>query len=194
MDNHQDGRQCPARSLQDDDVDMRLLQSAAPARVIVQMTPAEFDQYIEAAFRHTAALSDPRGLEINPSRQVGYSLVGPGWRGLLDMLYDFSEDVRLRPFRVRSKFGTLRVSWPWHLLRPDLRSSELWHTATSFGLNLTDRSGHLCEVCGERGRLVDDPGQSWWKATLCEEHVVARSRGDSWTQLMGYQPYCTPRA
>jgi hypothetical protein len=89
---------------------------------------------------------------------------GDGWYDILDHLcgaikehtYDSDE---LTVDQAKEKFGRLR----FYLSRED----DVLHGMVSMAEYM---SGHVCEVCGNRGELRNGS----WIVTLCDEHHEAR--------------------
>jgi hypothetical protein len=92
-------------------------------------------------------------------RDEAKQMVGQGWSGLLDKVYD-----RLPKYahvsEVKEKYGILRVS-------VDRGSESLW----SFLEGIEAESMTVCEYCGQPGRLR----AKGWLKTLCDSCLKAES-------------------
>ena len=94
---------------------------------------------------------------MNISREDAKLSVGPGWGKLLDEVYD-----RLEKFpdayvaEVKEKWGTLRI----YVYGVDEDTLE-------FIDEIEERSGTICEVCGEPGKLRD----GGWIVCRCDKHI-----------------------
>ena len=90
------------------------------------------------------------------------SCVGPGWGPLLDELHAELQAAYpdYQAEQVKEKFGTLRVY------------VEPWQARDIIG-RYEDRSRHICEDCGQPGRLRKD---HYWLRTLCDECVAVERR------------------
>ena len=93
---------------------------------------------------------------MNTTRENVKLMVGQGWSKLLDEVYD-----RLEKFPdayiscIKEKFGTLRI----YVFGVDEETLEFidW---------IEERSGTICEVCGEPGELRD----GGWIVCRCDKH------------------------
>lgn len=89
---------------------------------------------------------------------------GDGWYDLIDYLcgaiasYGNSEDVLVD--QIKEKFGQLRFYTNYSDERID---GMIWLAE--------HMSGHICEVCGNRGEMRTDG----WIRTLCDEHYKKES-------------------
>ena len=88
------------------------------------------------------------------NRTEAKHMVGPGWSGLIDKLFD-----ALIPgahiIDIKEKWGTLRID----AFNITTELDDLIDT-------LEHDSGTICEICGEPGKSRDLP----WVQTLCELH------------------------
>lgn len=85
--------------------------------------------------------------------------VGPGWAGLIDVLYAaMPEGVVVST--VKEKFGGLRVYYDG--------GNEQFDRLEEF---LESASVHICEQCGKVGQLRSIGG---WISTLCWQHYRGR--------------------
>jgi len=89
-------------------------------------------------------------------RVEAYSMVGPGWRMLLDKAFDIVESKGINVLRVKEKFGALQVY------------TDKYHPEIG---SLSDKSLTICEMCGARGSAHQVRG---WVKTLCNFHARVR--------------------
>ncbi len=89
--------------------------------------------------------------------------VGPGWRQLVSKLIDDLLEAGWDGyvFQVKEKFGGLRFYASANANYELISAAE-------------DQSYHICEECGEPGKVYRD---GWWK-TLCEKHAREQNRKD----------------
>ena len=93
---------------------------------------------------------------MNTTRENIKLMVGPGWSKLLDEVYD-----RLEKFpdsyvsQVKEKWGRLRI----YVFGVD-------ESTLDFIDEIEERSGTICEVCGEPGELRD----GGWIVCRCDKH------------------------
>jgi hypothetical protein len=93
---------------------------------------------------------------MNITRDNIKLMVGPGWSNLIDEIYD-----RLEKFpdayisTIKEKWGRLRI----YVYGVDEATLEFidW---------IEERSGTICEVCGEPGELRD----GGWIVCRCDKH------------------------
>lgn len=121
--------------------------------------------------------------------------VGDGWYQLLrDMCAEITSayeaegtPVDIVVDQVKEKFGTLRFYY--HHEGQDIKIHALDSLSTGVSLRFwpgaselqkevariiaayEEKSGHICEVCGQPGSLRTDLS---WMLTLCEEHYLPR--------------------
>jgi hypothetical protein len=93
---------------------------------------------------------------MNTTRENIKLMVGPGWAKLLDEVYD-----RLEKFpdsyisQIKEKWGRLRI----YVFGVD-------EATLDFIDDIEERSGTICEVCGEPGELRD----GGWIVCRCDKH------------------------
>jgi hypothetical protein len=94
------------------------------------------------------------------TREEAQTMVGAGWRGLVDECYDLlTEDCYVAD--VKEKWGELRFYYYGG-------SNELFDKIEA----ICDRSNRVCEICGEPGKLkIKELG---WIKTLCDKHYEER--------------------
>ncbi len=83
---------------------------------------------------------------------------GDGW---FDLIYKLSQDItaidkETEAMQVKEKFGGLR----FYINGAPKEVHDLIHKAE-------DKSYHICEMCGKKGKLREDLG---WVLTLCNKH------------------------
>lgn len=83
-------------------------------------------------------------------------MTGPGWKTLIDPLIEQCKEEGVEIHQVKEKFGGLRF-YVGHNA-----SDRLNHMIA----NAEDKSFHVCERCGEPGKIRKD--LSWLK-TLCDK-------------------------
>ena len=76
--------------------------------------------------------------------------------------------------QVKQKFGTLRL----YMYDRTKEMRELIESAES-------ESMHVCEICGRKGVLRDEPGQ--WVTTTCDEHIDMRHWRDVESQDINWK-------
>ena len=93
-----------------------------------------------------------------------------GWKELLrDLsmkLYRLGWDGGY--YQIKEKFGTLRFYW-----KNNIKDKELAAIADDVVAYAEDKSGYICDVCGEWGSVRGDLG---WILTLCNKHYEERLR------------------
>ena len=95
---------------------------------------------------------------MNISREDAKLSVGPGWSKLLDEVYDRLEkfpDAYISQIKEK-KWGQLRI----YVYGVDEDTLE-------FIDEIEERSGTICEVCGEPGKLRD----GGWIVCRCDKHI-----------------------
>jgi hypothetical protein len=102
--------------------------------------------------------------------------VGRGWHGLV---LPIIEEIKLYNVKnpgceitinqIKEKYGTLR----FYITRcPDYIDGMI---------SIAEKeSGHICEICGARGKLLEIDG--WWM-TLCKRHIKAKKESNYDTEL-----------
>lgn len=103
---------------------------------------------------------------------------GDGW---FSLIYDLSQQIDnylmsqppdiksgVRASQVKEKFGLLR----YYLDFPPNTSSKVWGDIHSLVATAEERSGGICETCGDPGILR---GGGWIK-TLCDRHAEGRPK------------------
>ena len=114
------------------------------------------------------------GLRVRAiDRAEGHSCVTPGWSSLVDRLYDLVEGLPgVDVVWLSQRQGLL---WVECSPRP-LPAHVLWRLAAIERL-----SGHVCQVCALRGRVVGPPDRTHWlldqMRVLCPYHVSCEAAG-----------------
>jgi hypothetical protein len=93
------------------------------------------------------------------SRRDAKKMVGKGWSKILDGLYDI-KPRNVFVAQVKEKFGGLR----FYIFGGD----DEFHEAVRLA---EKESYHVCEICGDPGKLREDLG---WILTLCDKHYEQR--------------------
>lgn len=83
--------------------------------------------------------------------------VGKGWSGLIDELYEIIDGQEDCILSIKEKYGVLRI---------DIYGVDD-ETLDKIS-ELEDRSGTMCEECGEKGETEEGPGG--WIKTSCKKH------------------------
>ena len=88
------------------------------------------------------------------SRESALNMVGKGWSNIINRLYD-AKPKNVQVTQVKEKYGTLRFY---------VSSAPEWY----FDLidYYEEKSGIICEQCGELGKMREDRG---WVLTLCDD-------------------------
>lgn len=105
-------------------------------------------------------------------RQAAKKMVGPGWAGLVEVLYNaLPEGVMVTT--VKEKFGGLRVYWsPVQLEYPTSPEPPADQLDPSDLVEALEKASlHICERCGTFGFRRSVQG---WFTTLCDEHYQQR--------------------
>lgn len=123
-----------------------------------------------------------------PDLETARTLVGRGWWPLLERVYAMAEAEEATPLQIKEKGGGLRIAWS----REDVRRIG-WDTLYGLSQELESESYRTCEACGEPGEPVQARGRGDWRKTLCSRHTEMRRQGAMWHEIMGFQPYTTPR-
>jgi hypothetical protein len=95
---------------------------------------------------------------MNISRKQAKLMVGPGWAGLLDKLYD-KKPRSVHVTQVKEKFGTLRFY-----------VSSCLSDFADFIAEVEKESASVCEQCGKAGEVRNLS----WVLTLCEDCLKER--------------------
>ena len=93
---------------------------------------------------------------MNTTREIAKRMVGPGWSNLIDEAFDKLEkfpDAYIST--IKEKYGTLRI----YVYGVD-------EATLDFIDEIEERSGTICEVCGEPGELRD----GGWIVCRCDKH------------------------
>jgi hypothetical protein len=85
-------------------------------------------------------------------REQAKHCVGPGWSGLVDELYDKKGDTEIT--YLKEKYGTFRIE-----------ANNCTDSFFDLECELSEKSSHICESCGEPGELQTDI--PWYK-TMCD--------------------------
>jgi hypothetical protein len=110
--------------------------------------------------------------------------VGHGWRELLFSLCEKLEFVcqsngdliTVVADQVKSKFASLRFYWHTVGSKDEFSDEEKIVAEKLYGVledlisHAEDRSGYLCEVCGEYGKTITIGG---WQYTFCQKHETS---------------------
>ena len=102
----------------------------------------------------------PRYIE----RAEAYLYIGPGWRGLVDEVYDLidSTDDRVHVTYIKEKFATLRVG----TFAESVRGDAFDFTRFSEQLRRLElKAGTICEQCGATCTTKSNHG---WLVALCD--------------------------
>lgn len=91
---------------------------------------------------------------------------GDGWKPLIDGLSrritKLDPDGTLQAEQVKEKFGGLRFYYGGKV-----RTKEIAEKIRHLVDEAEEKSFHLCEECGKKGKMRNDIG---WYRTLCEHH------------------------
>jgi hypothetical protein len=93
------------------------------------------------------------------TRESAKNMVGKGWSGLIDRIYD-QLNSETYVMQVKEKFGGLR----FYVGSATEREFDVIYCAEK-------DSYTICEECGEPGTLREDLG---WILTLCDKHYEER--------------------
>ncbi len=104
---------------------------------------------------------------------AGWPAIPDGWRRVIeDLCRAIEQAVADEPagevvvYDMKEKYGSLQL----HVSTAGLSGPA--EDAVRLAVDLAEaRSGHVCQVCGQTGRLWDNHG---WFATLCDRHGEGR--------------------
>jgi hypothetical protein len=87
-----------------------------------------------------------------------------GWNQLIDHLCEDidKKNAEVSVNQIKEKFGGLRF-YVDILNSPDANPEEVYELISDY----EDKSYHICEVCGESGKLY----AKGWHQTLCDKHL-----------------------
>lgn len=85
-------------------------------------------------------------------------LVGPGWWALLDQQFTRMREIDPEvDVDVKEKYGMARVDF-------GTEKDGAFEPLHKIALETEEQSGHICEICGQPGTVVNERG---WLSTLC---------------------------
>lgn len=104
------------------------------------------------------------------SLEEALAQVGSGWSDLVKEVYTSMLDYPgTELVQVKEKFGRLRIYWDSPQTKKE-DASKLKPFADVIRLVET-RSGNICEVCGDPGKVIDLNG---WFSARCQAHSSKR--------------------
>jgi hypothetical protein len=116
------------------------------------------------------------------SREFGRNGVGPGWRHLVDRVFDVAEPRAVSVDQVKEKVGGLRIYVGRHSHAGNREHADV-RAVSSVVDAVARESITVCEACGEPGRrwgetveenkrlARESGGRGVWSKTLCDRHA-----------------------
>jgi hypothetical protein len=96
--------------------------------------------------------------------------VGRGWEPLIKEVYlEMATCPGFYLTQVKEKFGMLRIYWGGDYEQQDIPDYSI--KFNNFIVITENKSGQMCETCGNDGEVIDDNG---WLRACCPEHVEKR--------------------
>ena len=97
-----------------------------------------------------------------------YRLIYDMCQEITDLYRSYHKEIDIVPTQVKEKFGTLRF---YHRFggREESGYEELHRKVEDVVSKYEDKSGSVCEQCGDVGKLRDDRG---WIRALCDKHAA----------------------
>jgi len=106
----------------------------------------------------------------NSLMRFGFSC-DDGWFDLLhDLCNGLSSYTDIEIIQVKEKFGMLRVYYSFTNL--ESFTEEIKESMRKFVSEIENKSAHVCEVCGKKGKLRNELP---WIKTLCIKHLRSKT-------------------